>query len=369
MKFIVSRFFTEHRPPLTALQHRLCATRLTHKLFYVCLMLALLGANAILHAQQQRRPRRVAPVEASASDVIQDSDEVVRIDTELVPIDVTVTDAEGRLVRDLKQADFKLFEDGVERPVSFFGVEQRAGAPRPVAIVFAVDISGSMTTEEMERVRRAVGEFSAQLADRQAYFAVLGFGMRVRVVQEFTRDLQKLDRAFAKLARDSNGMSTHAYDAVDDAVRLLERHAPRTLDRRLIKRTIVLITDGFPVGDRVAPATVIERANRADVNVYSVTLPSFTRVSPLSEKKPLPTPLDVSGLVAGTGGANFYASAERFDDLFRRLAEEVVSAYVLAFYPSKETRRIQRSIRVEAPQGFFVRQSRATFEWTPTSGN
>ena len=55
----------------------------------------------------------------------QDDIEVIRIDTDLIPIDVTVTNPEGETVRNLTQEDFKLYEDGVERPISFFGVERK----------------------------------------------------------------------------------------------------------------------------------------------------------------------------------------------------------------------------------------------------
>ena len=99
--------------------------------------------------------------------------------------------------------------------------------------------------------------------------------MKVKVLQPFGNDPRKLDQAFNRLLNEPNGLSTHAYDAVDVAIRLLLRHAPRTRNGRLVKRAIVVITDGFPCGDTVAAATVIERANAADVNVYTVTLPSF----------------------------------------------------------------------------------------------
>src|SRR5215218_6176630 len=297
---------------------------------------------------------------------IIDDDEVLKIDTDLVLVEVNVTDAEGKPVRGLRPEDFKLYMDGDERPVAFLQVERRAGTERPVAVVFAVDVSGSMTAEEMERLRTAMTAFSSKLSNRPASFALMSFGMNARVVQSFTSDPRKLERALGKLAREVNGLSTHAYDAVDDAVRLLQRSAPRTLDRRLLKRAVVVVTDGFPVGDTVHPSTVIERANLAEVSVYTVTLPSYTRLlaSAAPERAPLPTPLDVSGLVQKTGGTNFYATAKDYDPLFKALAEEVTSTYVLAFYPPEEKRRDGRlhTIRVEGPRGLSVRQNRTTYK-------
>jgi VWFA-related protein len=306
--------------------------------------------------QQQERPRRVLPPEDQG-----EPDEVLRIDTDLLPVDVMVTDALGRPVRGLRAADFKLYEDGVERPIAFFNVEKKGGGERPLAVVFALDVSGSMTIEEMQRLQAAMSVFSRRLAaDRVSLFSVMSFGMSAKTLQSFTNDQQKLERAFARLAREANGLSTHTYDAVDDAIRMLVRNAPRTRERRLMKRAVIVVTDGFPVGDTVSARTVIERANAADVSVYTVTLPSFSRMVVSTERTPLPTPLDVSGLAEMTGGTSVYATDRDFEPLFKALAEEVTSSYVLAFYPTEEKRHDGRfhTVRIEAPRGLTLRQSR-----------
>jgi VWFA-related protein len=336
-----------------------------------CARIALFGLLLLLtpqvclaqdtEPQKQQRPRRVLPPPAEQTD----PDEVLRIDTDLVTVDVAVTDASGQPVKHLRAEDFKLYEDNVERPIAFYNVEKRSGGERPLAIVFALDISGSMTAEEMERLQIAMNLFSRRLAaDRSSLFAVMTFGMNVKTLQGFTSDQQKLDRAFARLPSEPNGLSTHTFDAVDDAVRLLVRQAPRTRERRLMKRAVIVVTDGFPVGDTVSASTVIERANAADVSVYTVTLPSFSRMLVSTERQPLPTPLDVSGLAEKTGGTSVYATERDFEPLFRALAEEVTSTYVLAFYPPEEKRRDGRfhTIRIEAPRGLNVRQSRPGYK-------
>jgi VWFA-related protein len=307
--------------------------------------------------ETSKRPRKVFPAEQPAEDVI-------RVDTDLVSVDVTAIDAEGRPIRNLRPQDFKVFSDGVEQQLSFFQIEKRQGEPRPLAVVFALDVSGSMTAEEMSRLRRALKSFSDQLSSHSVLYAVMTFGMKVKTVQKLTSEPSKLDEALERLSRDApNGLSTHTYDAVDDAVRLLVRNAPRTRERRLMKRTVLVVTDGFPVGDTVAPQTVIERANAADVSVFVVTLPSYSRMMASSAQTPLPTPLDVSGLAELTGGRNVYANEQDYVPLFRSLAEEVSSAYILAFYPPEEKRRDGKlhTIRVEGPPGLTLRQSRLEY--------
>jgi len=330
---------------------------------FLLLIFLVLSVTAVGESQQtqapetSQRPRKVFPAEQQAEDVI-------RVDTDLVSVDVTAMDTEGRPVRNLRPEDFKVYSDGVQQEVSFFQIEKRQGEPRPLAVVFALDVSGSMTSEEMNRLRLALKSFSDQLSSHSVLYAVMTFGMRVKTVQKLTNQPNKLDDAVERLSRDApNGLSTHTYDAVDAAIRLLVRNAPRTRERRLMKRTVLVVTDGFPVGDTVAPQTVIERANAADVSVFVVTLPSYSRMMASSAQTPLPTPLDVSGLADLTGGRNVYANEQDYAPLFRSLAEEVSSAYVLAFYPPEEKRRDGKihTIRVEGPRGLTLRQSRLEY--------
>lgn len=308
-------------------------------------------------AATSQRPRKVFPQE-------QEPEDVLRIDTDLVSVDVTAFDAEGRPVKNLRQEDFKLYSDGLEQSISFFQIEKRQGEARPLAIVFALDVSGSMTSDEIVRLRHALKSFSNHLSSHPVVYAVMAFGMRVKTVQKLTSDPDKLDKSLERIARDApSGLSTHTYDAVDDAIRMLVRNAPRTREKRLMKRAVLVVTDGFPVGDTVSPQTVIERANAADVSVFVVTLPSYSRVMASSAQTPLPTPLDVSGLAELTGGRNVYANEKDYSPLFRALAEEVSSAYVLAFYPPEEKRRDGKvhTIRVEGPRGLTLRISRSEY--------
>src|SRR5947207_5462085 len=139
---------------------------------------------------KKERPRRVLPAESEPQDIL-------KIDTDLVPLDVTVTDAKGGLVRNLTKENFKLYEDGIERPIASFNVEKIEGAARPVAIVFALDLSGSMTPEEINRVSTAMREFSQRLAEHPAVFALMTFGMHVKTVQSLPSDRDKLNRHIA----------------------------------------------------------------------------------------------------------------------------------------------------------------------------
>jgi Ca-activated chloride channel family protein len=292
----------------------------------------------------------------------QDSDDVIQVKTELISFEVAVTDKNGQPVRGLGAEDFKVFEDGVERPIEFFEPIKKADDGRPLSVVFALDVSGSVTTGELIELRKALQSFVGRLADYNSYFAVMTFGMQVKTLQSFTNRPDKLEKTFNKLLREHEGLSTHAYDAVDDAIRLLRKKAPTSINQKPPKRAVVLITDGFPVGDTVAPRTVIERANEAETTVYSILLPSFSRLQ--RGKNPLPTPLEASGLLDKTGGRAFYATERNFEPLFKALAEEITASYVLSFYPKTENRQDGKfhRVRIESPKDFQIKQNRAGYE-------
>lgn len=290
-------------------------------------------------------------------------DDVIKIDTDLVGFEVTVTDKNGKPVRGLKIEDFQVSEDGVARKIDFFEPLKKSDEMRPLAIVFALDVSGSMTKEELMRLQMALTTFVNRLADYNSYFAIMTFGMEVKTIQSLTNKPDRLQKSFEKLLKDQDGLSTHAYDATDEAVRLLQKKAPQTIKNKLMKRAVILITDGFPVGDTVSSKTVIERANNADTSVYTVILPSYSRFLQ-GNKKPLPTPLDVSGLVEKTGGRSFYANENNFDPLFKSLAEEITASYILAFYPSDEAPKNGKfyEVKIKAPEGLQIKQNRQNYQ-------
>lgn len=291
----------------------------------------------------------------------QKENEVIKVETELVTFEVNVTDSAGRPMRNLLQEDFQIFENGIERRLDFFEAVRKEETGRPMSIVLALDVSGSMTGPEMERLKTALSSFATRLADYNSYFAVTTFAMDVSTVQSFTNRREKLESSITKLKRDQDGLSTHAYDAVDHAVRLLRNKGPRHSMNRLTKRAVVLITDGFPVGDIVAPDTVIERANNADTAVYALILPSYSRLQ--QTKRPLLTPLEASGLIDGTGGKSFYATSNNFDPLFKALEDEITGTYALAFYPDKAPggTKTFRNVRIVSKKGLIVKQNRTGY--------
>jgi VWFA-related protein len=285
----------------------------------------------------------------------QDGPEI-KVETKLAVFEVSVTDNKGQPVRGLTSEDFRVFENGAERPIDFFQPIKTRDTDRPLSIVFALDVSGSMTEAELAKLRAALQEFVGRLADYESHFAVVSFAMDVDTVQSFTNRKDHLQKAFERVKRDQDGLSTHAYDAIDHAVRLIDRKGPKAIRNKFPRRAVIVISDGFPVGDVISPKTVIERANAAETSVYTVLLPSYSRIQ--RDGRRIFTPLEASGVSERTGGLSVVASESNFKAIFDSLAEELTASYAIAIYPGSDQQAGVQNVRIESKKGFTVRQNR-----------
>jgi Ca-activated chloride channel homolog len=281
----------------------------------------------------------------------------LRIDTDVVTVDVTAVDRAGNYVRDLRADEFHLFVDGRERKIEFFGMTSEATLSRPLAVVFALDLSGSLKPEETETLRQAALRFT-DLMKGDSVFAAMTFNYDVKILQDFTPEARKIERAFAGVKRFEG--STRIYDALDRAVTMLARRAPRERRNQPLRRVIVVISDGFDSASIIDKRELIRRAQAAGVTVYSVTLPSYILSASKGTERVI-TPLDASRIVAATGGRDFAADARDFTPVFRALAEEIRASYGLAYYPEMRDGR-SHELRVETSRpGVKLRASRAAF--------
>lgn len=291
----------------------------------------------------------------------QDDDKIIRVDTKLAEFEVLVQDNEGKPVHGLSQKDFKIFENGKERSIDFFQPVVTQGTARPLVIVFAVDVSGSMTQVEIEKLRNAINGFMDRFGNYEAYFAVISFAMEVKRTQSFTNRPDQVRKSLTSLDREQVGRSTHAFDAVDEAVRMIDRNGPKSVRGRSPKNAVIVITDGFPVGDIVSPSTVIERANRTGTSVYSIILPSFSPTG--GDTRPLMTIFEASGIVDRTGGSSLYAVNNNFEPIFNSLGSEITASYAIAFYPDEQSPTGgRRNVRIESTRGYRIKQNRTSYE-------
>lgn len=278
----------------------------------------------------------------------------IKLRTDLVTVDAAVTDKNGNFIGNLKSEDFVVYEDGKPQKVEFFEASEQASLTRPLAVVIALDISGSIKPEEIAKQRAATEQF-LKLVRPESVFAILAFSSEIRVLQDFTSDPSKMTAAFRRIGE--TGGSSRIFGSIDRSVSMLKR-APRFRNGRRLRRVVIVLTDGFDNIDPPDQRDLIQRAHDAEVTVYSITLPSY--VAGLGDRRSM-TLLDVSRIVPMTGGADFSADTQDFTPVFKAIAEEIRSSYTVAYYPPENSRRDGRThqIRVEVKRvGAIVRASR-----------
>ena len=331
---------------------------------------ALLTITPFCLAQEQRKSdelQRVIgergwslPAPAAQNPEQEKPNITLRIDTDLVTVDIVATDKNGNYVRDLRPDEIQLFENGQPRKLDLFTVNDESTTSRPLAVVFALDLSGSLKPEEAITLREAALKFTT-LMKGESVFAAMAFNYEVKILQGFTDDPRRIESAFAKADRFEG--STRIYDALDRGITLLERNAPRTRKGRQVRRVIVVITDGFDSASIIDRRELIRRANLAGVTVYSMTLPSYM-LSATPARERVITPLDATRIVSATGGRDFSANTQDFAPIFKALAEEIRSSYALAFYPDQRDGKYhQLQIQTTRP-GVQLRANRSGYQAT-----
>ena len=250
-------------------------------------------------------------------------DRSVRLDVELVLVNVTVTDSANRPVMGLQAGDFKLWENKVEQEVKYFSSEQ---APLSAGII--LDLSSSMKHREVI-IRDAISAF-LDFASREDEYFLIKFSDRPELANDFTRDVDQLRNTLLFSPIVGN---TALFDAVYVGMEKLK-------EAENSKRAILLITDGEDNHSRYSLADVIERVREMDIQIYVIGL-----VSPISRTaRPV-----LNNLAEVTGGQAFFPwGASEIKEASLEIANQLKNEYILG-YVSTDKRRDGRwrNIRVK----------------------
>src|SRR5712691_985134 len=216
----------------------------------------LKGSNRTGNSQRPAPSSTTGPEEVDAGDVI-------RVNTTLVTIPVSVMDRDGKYIPNLSKKDFRLWEDGVEQDVAFF-----ASVEKPFSVALVLDTSGS-TRFRLEDMQDAAITFVNQLRPDDRVM-VVSFDDNVRVLTDFTSDRYRLRDA---IRRTRTGDGTKLYDAIDLVMN-------QRLNRVSGRKAIVLFTDGVDTTSRHASyASNVRDAEELDALIYPVQYDTYMDAS------------------------------------------------------------------------------------------
>jgi VWFA-related protein len=247
-----------------------------------------------------------------------DDDDVVRVNTDLVVVNVTVTDGVGKYARGLRRPDFKLFEDGREQKISSFGAEET-----PFAAAVLLDFSGSME-KRVSMARAAAIRFLDGLREEDVA-AVYKFDSEIEQLQDYSpsRDLAPL--AF--------GMRAKGMTVLNDAV----LRAAEDLSRRPEKRrAIIVLSDGYDTKSSASVEKALATAFNAGVTIYTVDMSSPETSSVQARAQAAGTLRNF----ANKSGGRYISTpgGQAMREAFNSILEELGNQYTLAYQPSNRAR-------------------------------
>jgi Ca-activated chloride channel homolog len=268
-----------------------------------------------------------------ATVALAQDDDVVRVNTDLVVLNVTVTDKAGQYVKALKASDFKVYEDGVEVPnnmITSFSLQES-----PYAAVVLLDSSGSMEAR-FSLARSAAIRFLDGLRQEDVA-AVYRFDSKVERVQEFSGGRDLAPTAYAIRAK---GMTT-LNDAIVEAAKTLA-------DRPEHRKAIVILSDGMDTFSKASSEKAVESALAVGASIFAVDMSS----------------LEIAGSARHQSAAQLRAFAEKtggrfvstpggpaLRDAFAGIADELGHQYTISYRPMNKKRDGKwRTLEVKVPQ-------------------
>jgi Ca-activated chloride channel family protein len=312
------------------------------------------------------------PTPVSKDEPPQDSDEVVRVETNLTSIFFTAADSSKRFINNLTKEDIRILEDG--QPQEIFTFQQNLELPLSIAILIDTSRSEERTLPDEKAAARAFVE-AVMRPDRDEA-AIVSFTGEVTLEQGFTGNLDRLRRAIDRVEfvppsgyigggvvvggtppiSDTNQMlagSTAIWDAVwASSNDLLSVSADNT------RRTIILLTDGENTSGQMKMHEAIERAQKADALIYAIGIGDSYQggVDEGALRK----------ITEQTGGRAYFPHNEReLRSAFAQIQRDLREQYLVAYSPSNKARDgSYRRIQIEVMSA-ELRQQKLKLNYRP----
>ncbi|HLA09373.1 MAG TPA: VWA domain-containing protein [Pyrinomonadaceae bacterium] len=341
------------------------------------------------NTRPNQSPTNPAPPVADEGPEEVEAGDVIRVNTTLVTIPLSVMDRDGRYIPNLKKEDFRLWEDGVEQQVAYF-----SSVDKPFSLVLMIDTSGS-TRFRLEDIQDAAIAFINQLRPDDQVM-VVSFDDDVSVLSEFTNNRSRLRDA---IRRTRTGGGTKLYDALDLVIN-------QRLSRLSGRKAVVLFSDGVDTTSRRSSYhDNIRDAEELDALIYPIQYDTYADVGGgggTTWPGSAPTVADILGQILGGGirrggrigrggrgtsrrdyelanqylrelaertGARQYNAdtTQNLSYAFSNIAEELRRQYSLGYYPKRSAQAGERrQIRVRVSQPNLAVRARDSYVFNPT---
>lgn len=237
-----------------------------------------------------------------------------RADTRLVVLHATVVDKSGRLLTNLTQKSFHVFEDNVEQPIKKFLREDV-----PVSMGLIVDNSGSMRTKRQRVEASALALVKA--SNREDEVFIVNFNDDAFLDQTLTNDMKLLERGLEKI--DSRG-GTAMRDAIRMSIDYLKENGKKD------KKVLVVVTDGDDNNSTMNLENLIKAAQQSEVLIYTVGL-----LSEEEKREAKRATRALNAISEATGGKSYYPKEMKdVDGVCQQVARDIRNQYIIEYSPT-----------------------------------
>lgn len=243
----------------------------------------------------------------------QDETPTFRADTQLVLVHATVLDKNNKLITDIPESGFKVYENGVEQPIKLFRREDV-----PVSMGIIIDNSGSMSQKRSSVAAAALA--LVKNSNPQDEVFIVNFSDDAYLDQPLTSDIKKLEQALDRL--DARG-GTAMRDALGMSIDYVKDKGKKD------KKVLMVITDGDDNASNETLEQLVRKAQSTEVLIYSIAL--------LDEEVPRRAKnarRALKELAEASGGVDFYPKTlAEVEQITPRIAHEIRNQYILAYSP------------------------------------
>ncbi|MBU0494731.1 MAG: VWA domain-containing protein [Chloroflexi bacterium] len=241
---------------------------------------------------------------------------------------MSVLDKDGRPFRNVGREHLRVFQDG--RPVSTFSAKRVSVTQDPLSLVMAIDVSGSMKGEPMDRAKEAAAKFVRQLSPQDSV-CLVAFSGEVHVVHDFTTDKTSIIAAIEGL--EANG-DTALFDVVGASATLLSTQPNR--------HAAIILTDGCDTASTTYELdSCMALARSTNVPVYAIGLQGAQFTPEILER-----------IAADSGGRYLYApTPNELDALYQQTRGQLQDQYRITFDSLHPADHAEHTITVELVAG------------------
>jgi Ca-activated chloride channel homolog len=252
------------------------------------------------------------------------SDEVVKIDTGLVTLDVTVVDQNNIPVFDLEKENFSVLEDKVPQQIESVNREET-----PISFGLVMDASGSMRSK-LSAVTFSAHDLLKQMKPDDEGF-IAQFQYQTELVQPFTLDKTKLDKALDTIVPDGG---TAMLDAIINSSEYVTKVG------KLRRKALIIISDGVEKNSLSREKEVMDAIKESEAQVYLIGfIPDEEGSSALTVDANLKARALLTRLADESGGRAFFPQdVSEMDAIAKQISKDLRSNYSISYYPTNERR-------------------------------